>query len=34
VGGAWVPPPVQNRILEICARHLAPQGVAFISYNT
>jgi methyltransferase-like protein/SAM-dependent methyltransferase len=31
---SWVPPPVQNRILEICARHLAPQGVAFISYNT
>jgi methyltransferase-like protein/SAM-dependent methyltransferase len=31
---SWVSPPVQNRILEICAEHLAPQGVAYISYNT
>jgi SAM-dependent methyltransferase/methyltransferase-like protein len=31
---SWVPTPVQNRILELCARTLAPQGVAFVSYNT
>jgi methyltransferase-like protein/2-polyprenyl-3-methyl-5-hydroxy-6-metoxy-1,4-benzoquinol methylase len=31
---SWVPAPVQNRMLEICQRHLAPNGVAYISYNT
>lgn len=31
---SWVPAPVQDKILEICERHLAPQGVAYISYNT
>lgn len=31
---SWVPAAVQEKILDICARHLAPQGVAFISYNT
>jgi methyltransferase-like protein/SAM-dependent methyltransferase len=31
---SWVPPHVQDRILEICAQNLAPQGIAFISYNT
>lgn len=31
---SWVPPEVQTRILDICARHLAPHGVAYISYNT
>lgn len=30
----WVPPHVQRRIMAICRDHLAPQGVAFISYNT
>jgi methyltransferase-like protein len=30
---SWVPPPVQDRILEICQRNLAPQGVAYVSYN-
>jgi methyltransferase-like protein/SAM-dependent methyltransferase len=30
---SWVPPPVQDHILTICARNLAPDGVAFISYN-
>jgi methyltransferase-like protein len=30
---AWVPPPVQEKILEICRANLAPQGVAFVSYN-
>ncbi|MBI5039656.1 MAG: methyltransferase regulatory domain-containing protein [Gammaproteobacteria bacterium] len=31
---SWVPPAVQTRILDICARHLAPHGIAYISYNT
>jgi methyltransferase-like protein/SAM-dependent methyltransferase len=31
---SWVPPRVQNRILELCQRHLRPNGVAYISYNT
>jgi methyltransferase-like protein/SAM-dependent methyltransferase len=31
---SWVPPPVAEKILEICKSHLAAQGVAFISYNT
>lgn len=30
----WVPPRVQDRMLEICQRHLAANGVAYISYNT
>ena len=31
---SWVPAPVRDRILAICHAHLAPQGVAFVSYNT
>lgn len=31
---SWVPSAVQEAILAICKRNLAPQGVAFISYNT
>jgi methyltransferase-like protein/2-polyprenyl-3-methyl-5-hydroxy-6-metoxy-1,4-benzoquinol methylase len=31
---SWVPPPVRDRLLALCARHLAPHGVAYISYNT
>jgi methyltransferase-like protein/2-polyprenyl-3-methyl-5-hydroxy-6-metoxy-1,4-benzoquinol methylase len=31
---SWVAPPVQEKILSICRTALAPQGVAFISYNT
>jgi len=31
---SWVPGHVQQRMLAICARHLAPQGVGYISYNT
>jgi len=31
---SWVPARVQNKMLEICQRHLAPKGVAYISYNT
>lgn len=30
---AWVPPPVQNKVLEICRANLAPDGVALVSYN-
>lgn len=31
---SWVPPPVQDKILTICKENLAPQGVAYVSYNT
>ncbi len=31
---SWVPRPVQDKILDICGKHLAPQGVAYVSYNT
>lgn len=31
---SWVPAEVQNKMLDICRRHLARNGVAYISYNT
>ncbi|MDR3677188.1 MAG: class I SAM-dependent methyltransferase [Acidobacteriota bacterium] len=31
---SWVPEPVREKILAICKGSLAPQGVAYISYNT
>jgi methyltransferase-like protein/protein-L-isoaspartate O-methyltransferase len=31
---AWVPEPVQKKILEICSANLVANGVAFVSYNT
>ncbi|HEX7154485.1 MAG TPA: methyltransferase regulatory domain-containing protein [Thermoanaerobaculia bacterium] len=31
---SWVEEAVQEQILAICRRHLAPQGIAYISYNT
>lgn len=31
---SWVEPEVQRAILGICRGHLAPQGVAYVSYNT
>jgi SAM-dependent methyltransferase len=31
---SWVPPPIQEQILAICATHLRPNGVAYVSYNT
>lgn len=31
---SWVGEMVQRAILALCKRHLAPQGVAYISYNT
>jgi SAM-dependent methyltransferase len=30
---AWVPEPVRDRLLAVCSEHLAPGGVAFVSYN-
>jgi methyltransferase-like protein/SAM-dependent methyltransferase len=30
---SWVPPEVQAKILEVCSKHLSPQGVAYVSYN-
>ncbi len=31
---SWVPPAVQDKVLDICKQNLAPQGIAYISYNT
>ncbi len=31
---SWVPPEVQDAILRLIARSLAPEGVAYVSYNT
>jgi SAM-dependent methyltransferase len=30
---SWVPAEVRDKILQICRRHLKPNGVAYISYN-
>lgn len=30
---SWTPPGVRDKILSICKVNLAPQGVAFVSYN-
>lgn len=30
---SWVPEPVRQALLEACRRHLAPHGVAYVSYN-
>lgn len=30
---SWVPAPLRDALLRVCRRHLAPHGVAFISYN-
>ena len=30
---SWVPPAAQHRILELCHERLAPNGIAYISYN-
>lgn len=30
---SWVPEAVQKKILEICRTQLAPEGIAYISYN-
>lgn len=31
---SWVPSPVRDALLALCRRALAPNGVAYISYNT
>jgi methyltransferase-like protein/trans-aconitate methyltransferase len=31
---SWVPDFVRDKILEVCSKNLAPQGIAYISYNT
>lgn len=31
---SWVAPNVQDKILAICSENLAPNGVAYVSYNT
>ena len=31
---SWVPEPVQEKILAICAEQLSDHGVAYVSYNT
>jgi methyltransferase-like protein/SAM-dependent methyltransferase len=31
---SWIPPEAQQKLLDICRDNLAPQGVAFVSYNT
>ena len=31
---SWAPPAVRERLLALCGRVLAPQGIAYVSYNT
>lgn len=31
---SWVPREIQDSVLRICGRHLSPNGVAYVSYNT
>jgi SAM-dependent methyltransferase len=31
---SWVPASVRDRLLGLVARHLAPQGIGYVSYNT
>ncbi len=31
---SWVPPDVRDKLMTICKENLAPQGIAYISYNT
>lgn len=31
---SWVPPAVQDAILDVCGRVLSPNGIAYVSYNT
>lgn len=30
---SWVPPQVQQALLDVCRRHLSPHGIAYISFN-
>lgn len=31
---SWVPPEVRDAILRVCRENLAPEGIAYVSYNT
>lgn len=31
---SWVPPIVREKVLQICKQNMAPNGIAYISYNT
>jgi SAM-dependent methyltransferase len=31
---SWVPPDVQEAILEVCSKRLSPNGIVYLSYNT
>lgn len=31
---SWVPPEVQEKILQVCNERLSPEGIAYVSYNT
>ena len=31
---SWVPAAVRDKLLQVCKAHLAPHGVAYVSYNT
>jgi len=31
---SWVPPDVQEALLEVCARRMSPRGMLYLSYNT
>ena len=31
---SWIPAEVQDKILEISAKNLSPEGIAYVSYNT
>lgn len=30
---SWVPPVVQDKLLDVCKTNLTPQGIAYVSYN-
>jgi len=30
---SWVSPEVQAKVLEVCSRNMAPNGIAYVSYN-
>ena len=31
---SWVPAPVRDRVMQVCKQNLAPNGIAYISYNS
>jgi len=31
---SWVPPEVRDKVLAVCQQNLAPNGIAYVSYNT